>query len=59
MKARFEGRCVNCGGAIRVGDEIVPGQHGGWEHDQGDGAGCPADRQDDDRHELLEPWGDQ
>lgn len=42
MKARFPGRCSNCGAWIRIGDEIVRAATG-WQCDQGDGAGCPAD----------------
>lgn len=40
MRARFRGRCSDCGGAIHEGDEIVS-ILGDWSHEDCDGFASP------------------
>lgn len=39
MRARFDGHCRNCGGAITAGDEIRRGSRG-WQHASCEPAGA-------------------
>ena len=32
MKARFNGKCVECGEAIKIGKEITKNSKGSWVH---------------------------
>jgi hypothetical protein len=32
LKAKFNGKCVECGGIIKVGKEIVKNSKGDWVH---------------------------
>jgi|TARA_Y100000815_G_scaffold22966_1_gene19349 hypothetical protein len=32
LKARFNGKCVECNGPIKVGKEIVKNSKGNWVH---------------------------